>query len=132
MILDYHPCFNLEDYPPHLRDVVKQTPFYIGFWKGRLDPDLPDPKDYVDPVFDLGVMADVLEYLDLAPFTNEYRGFSRCRFCGIENGYREKSDGRYTWPEGFAHYVADHSVRPPHDFLVRVMNRAFARKGYPY
>lgn len=45
-------------------------------------------------------------------------GHSYCRICEIENnGYREKSDGVYLWPEGFLHYVTEHDLRPPKEFI---------------
>jgi hypothetical protein len=47
----------------------------------------------------------------------EYRGLSHCRFCHIQNGSREFSDGTYLWPEGLAHYVKDHGVRLPEEFV---------------
>lgn len=31
------------------------------------------------------------------------------------------TDGKYVWPEGFAHYVECHAVRPPSQFVTRVM-----------
>ena len=27
------------------------------------------------------------------------------------------TDGTYVWPEGLAHYVSEHAVRPPEDFI---------------
>lgn len=27
------------------------------------------------------------------------------------------TDGKYVWPEGLAHYIAEHAVRPPEDFI---------------
>jgi hypothetical protein len=42
-----------------------------------------------------------------------YMGYSQCRFCGIQNGSGEFTDGLLIWPEGLAHYVEKHHVRLP-------------------
>jgi len=44
-------------------------------------------------------------------------GPSSCRICGKMNGTRELADGTFMWPEGLAHYVAEHSVRLPDEFI---------------
>jgi hypothetical protein len=36
-------------------------------------------------------------------------------------GSGELSDGRYVWPEGLAHYVAEHGVRLPNEFVHHVL-----------
>ena len=42
---------------------------------------------------------------------------SWCRFgCSLANGSAELTDGVFIWPEGLAHYVAEHSVALPDDF----------------
>ncbi|WP_437782765.1 hypothetical protein [Sorangium sp. So ce1097] len=38
------------------------------------------------------------------------------------------SDGTFVWPEGFAHYVKVHAVRPPKDFVRHVL-REVQRRG---
>jgi hypothetical protein len=50
-------------------------------------------------------------------------GQSSCRFCGADNGALEYSDGVYQWPEGLAHYVSDHSVRLPGEFVAHAVER---------
>jgi hypothetical protein len=40
--------------------------------------------------------------------------------CGQQNGSRELGDAFYLWPEGLAHYVTDHDVRLPDEFVVHV------------
>ena len=34
-----------------------------------------------------------------------------------DNGSREFTDGTWLWPEGFSHYVENHQVRPPAEFV---------------
>lgn len=56
---------------------------------------------------------------------DEYKGYSPCRICGLNNGsaeYRFALDGETTfiWPEGYMHYIRDHGVRPDPDFEAAV------------
>ncbi|WP_419702732.1 hypothetical protein [Promicromonospora sp. NFX87] len=53
-----------------------------------------------------------------------YRGMSSCRFCGELVGHREQTDGTYLWPEGLAHYVAEHDVRLPAEFVRHALGTA--------
>jgi hypothetical protein len=47
-------------------------------------------------------------------------GLSPCRFCGKHNGSLEYTDHVYIWPEGLAHYLTDHQVRLPDEFVLHV------------
>lgn len=48
-------------------------------------------------------------------------GYSPCRLCGLaSNGNLDLTDGTYIWPEGLAHYVLEHSVRLPDEFIHHV------------
>src|SRR5262249_34367885 len=50
------------------------------------------------------------------------RGTSWCRFlCDGGNGCCELSDGCWIWPEGLSHYVRDHHVRLPGEFITDAM-----------
>ena len=50
-------------------------------------------------------------------------GLSVCRVCGASNGYAEYSDGTYIWPSGLAHYVDQHDVRLPDEFVRHAVAR---------
>lgn len=50
----------------------------------------------------------------------QYRGLSECRFCGEFVGSKELTDQKYCWPEGLAHYLTQHSVRLPDEFVSHV------------
>jgi hypothetical protein len=54
-------------------------------------------------------------------------GWSECRICGAENGSGERVDGSYLWPDGLAHYVRDHAVRLPREFIVHVLEQQVDR-----
>jgi hypothetical protein len=62
----------------------------------------------------------VVSYLSVGHTLQQYRGLSSCRICGQLNGSKELTDETYCWPEGLAHYVADHDVRLPDDFVRHV------------
>jgi hypothetical protein len=95
----------------------------IGYWKSDERPDLPSPSDFVDTQWDDDEREVVASYFDRATLVRTYMGHSTCRICGVTNGSVEYSDGIYRWPEGFAHYIRDHNVRPPEELLEPVRLR---------
>lgn len=85
----------------------------IGFWKDAAEPYWPDVHDFVDQTWDPAARAAVAARLRAGREVRQFRGHSTCRFCGLQNGTAELSDGTYLWPEGLAHYISDHQVRLP-------------------
>lgn len=102
-----------------------ETPKPVGFWSGGYpsSPDLPSAEDCVDPSWDPEERAEVALYLESAKVSRSYRGFSDCRICGKMNGSREHTDGEWYWPSGFSHYLREHDVRPPQEFIDHVKSR---------
>lgn len=69
-------------------------------------------------------------YLNHGVLGRLYMGYSTCRVCGKkDNGDSEYSDGTYVWPSGFAHYVLEHQVRPPDEFVQHAINMTTALEG---
>ncbi|MFI5296562.1 MAG: hypothetical protein ACHREM_00570 [Polyangiales bacterium] len=106
--------------PPLMR------PIKIGFWiDPAADPKwtvpLPDPKTMTDASWSSAERAVVVAYLRAHPVVALYMGASTCRICGGLNGSGEQTDGSYLWPTGFVHYLEDHLVRPPADFIDHVL-----------
>ena len=100
-----------------------RTPRYEGFWRSRLaaDENLPWPEAELN----WGDRAAFLEALDCAETEAEkvaYRGYSRCRICGCNNGFQSFRLDVWEWPSGFRHYVAEHEVRPSRDFELFIQN----------
>ncbi len=105
----------------------------IGFWAklppnhpASTDEGLPWPSDFYSPYWDDEERLKVAEYLDNGndprPKHEAYKGFSRCRLCGIMNGSRDFTDGKYLWPEGGIHITLEnHKIRPPQDFIDHVL-----------
>jgi hypothetical protein len=137
MILDRHPD------QPGRRDGRK----YIGYWHSiAIDPKtlqvlpyqglefvkyemhfgkagLPLPSEAVDSQWDPHEKALVLAYLRVGKTSEQWKGYSWCRFgCKghAEMGTTDLTDGTYVWPEGFAHYIEHHGVRPPQEFIDHV------------
>lgn len=97
----------------------------VGFWRGDGEGgDLPDPRALVDPAWSLVERARVAAYLREGDVEVAYLGHSTCQFrCGSPAsgmGSRDLTDGRWVWPESFAHYVELHGVRPPEPFLAEI------------
>lgn len=110
---------------------IETTLRFVGFWASSSDPDadayaqrsifLPWPEDFVDETWDAAERAKVVKFLKAAPFVEHWMGWSSCRLCGdMHNGTRDQGDGAFVWPEGFAHYVEVHGVRPPEEFVEHV------------
>lgn len=96
----------------------------IGYWAGpSTTGSWPSPEDFVDHTWDEDDRDFVAYYLASGEVARTYMGYSPCRVCGRNNGAMERSDGTYVWPDGLAHYVADHGVRLPDQFV----QHAYAR-----
>ena len=104
----------------------------IGYWcrdepQGQETEDriFIHPSRVVDSNWELKCRPQIIQYLKSAPTLWHFRGLSPCRFgCG-ENGSGEQSDGQWLWPEGLAHYVEQHHVKLPDDFVANMRQNAF-------
>lgn len=123
MILPRHP-----DIPGHEGQLKA-----LGYWATSHDPDadryatledlkLPWPGDFIDKDWDPAEKARVVAYLKTGKMVEGWRGISWCRFnCGEHDmGSTDLGDGTYVWPQGFAHYVEVHNVKPPPEFIEHV------------
>jgi hypothetical protein len=117
--------------PHHKNMIVKENGnLIIGYWASHQDSNrdryngkYPWPEDFVDPNW-CGPEKDlVVAYLNRGKTVNYYKGYSCCRICGkTKNGSFERTDDKYTWPEGFVHYVSEHNVKPAQEFIDHVLN----------
>jgi hypothetical protein len=91
----------------------------IGFWNGiHTSEGWPDVTQFVDPDWDQEERDFIVDYLRRGVLGRLYMGYSTCRICGrTDNGDSEYSDGTFVWPSGLAHYVAEHAVRLPNEFV---------------
>lgn len=111
---------------PRSRDVpVSALPAslrLIGYWRPKLgESRWPDPKDFVDPTWSEAERNVVADHLVRGRTLLEYRGLSDCRFCGEFVGSKLLTDRNYCWPEGLAHYLIQHDVRLPDEFVSHVL-----------
>lgn len=94
----------------------------IGYWDGpETGRTWPAVEDFVDDSWDQEERDLVASYLCTGLVARTYMGYSRCRFCGRDNGDLELSDGQFVWPDGLSHYVSDHGVRLPDRFVKHVL-----------
>ncbi|XAM01063.1 hypothetical protein OT109_06675 [Phycisphaeraceae bacterium D3-23] len=92
----------------------------VGYWWSENEPELPHPKQFVDLQWSETERAKVVRYLsDSYSMPYILMGPSWCRFeCGVNDmGCLDLTDGTWIYPEGFAHYVDKHSVKPTEEFL---------------
>lgn len=85
----------------------------IGYWGQREGDGYPFPV----PNTALPDQAEMIAALGEAMRNGHmigYRGWSNCRLCGKTNGTKElqivRGDTKFRIPEGYIHYLRDHSV----------------------
>jgi hypothetical protein len=96
-------------------------PVLIGYWASEQADWWPTPAQFIDEDWNADEREIVADYLLRGFVSRTYMGYSQCRICGVDNGALELSDGDYVWPEGFAHYVLEHRIRPPAPFVDHVL-----------
>jgi hypothetical protein len=90
----------------------------IGYWRSATQPELPDPAAFIDPSWDEETRADICDYLHRGLLAGVYMGYSTCRICKKkDNGDLELTDMTYIWPSGLVHYVQEHLLRLPDEFV---------------
>ena len=101
----------------------------VGFWRQSIEErsELPHPQELIDPSWPVVERVRVATYLRRGQVARAYLGYSFCRLdCGLAvqfMGTRDLTDGEWVWPEGFAHYVEHHAVKPPAAFLDAIADR---------
>jgi len=93
----------------------------LGYWIRSLDDsEFFPPQEFVGPM-DADVRLVVADYLDRGDERQIYRSHLSCRFCcGYEVVYRKLTDGRWVWPSDLGHYVREHGITLPSDFVEHV------------
>jgi hypothetical protein len=92
----------------------------------------PDPHALVDPGWERERRGKIADYLRQGRVETVYAGHSQCRFedCGFPTrdmlGTRDFTDGEWLWPEGLWHYVQEHHVRLPAEFVAHMETSGFA------
>lgn len=102
----------------------------IGYWH---DEGRGSAQNAVEEGWDPNEREMVLNYLKLASkdkddgndkdvphVLQQWRGLAFCRICEEMIGNSCNGDSKYNWPEGYAHYIEKHSVKPPQKFIDHV------------
>jgi hypothetical protein len=98
----------------------------IGYWNGSSSGKWPDPRATIDERWDAEEREGVGIHLRHGVVARSFLGSSKCRLCEQYVGNLELTDGVYVWPEGLAHYVVEHLVRLPAEFVEHVDQHAGA------
>ena len=105
----------------------------FGFWWSDREPELPHPSAYVDETWDAEERRQVVEYIREAPVYLLWKGWSWCRFgCKGHFGTKDLTDGAWIFPEGLAHYVECHGVKPSDDFLAHIRGNEYQIPDIPW
>lgn len=91
-----------------------------GYWRTHYAPELPLPVIDV-PWGDRDAFLERLAAVERVADRWQSKGWSNCRVCGCINGSAEYHLGGWGWPDGYAHYLRDHGVRPGSDFEVFIL-----------
>ncbi len=96
------------------------APFLIGYWKASLNDEYPFAQE-VEASLAPDTRDAIAAYLEAGARFEQYRGYSHCRYgCHGQNGSAELWDGTWVWPDGLAHYIREHRVSLPPEFLAHV------------
>lgn len=97
-------------------DAPRRPLTLVGYWgDSHVATGWPDVHDFVDDRWDSGERLEVGLYLTYGLVARAWMGYSRCRY-----GDLDLTDGIYLWPQGLAHYVIEHNVRLPDQFVQHV------------
>jgi len=93
-----------------------------GFWRDDSDDEtshLPRAKEKDFTWLGQKAFLEALGKVEQSDFTEgqKFKGVSACRCCGEDNGAYEytltaRGFPTWVWPEGYAHYIEVHNLRP--------------------
>jgi len=102
-------------------DVLRQE----GFWcmkdeQFNIFKELPYPKENEMNAEDINEFVKRLRIVENKTPNFSYMGYSQCRVCGIRNGTKTYYTDLFAWPEGYAHYIEEHGVKPSSAFVLHI------------
>lgn len=113
-------------------DVLKA----VGFWNGHTEERFIDPSLLIDDEWEKDNRGKIITYLKGFLRIHHQMGYSYCRFdCNSGSrfdpnmGCAEQSDGIWIWPEGLVHYIEDHNIRLPPEFVDTMKRNDFKCVG---
>jgi len=98
----------------------------VGFWWTGTGSALPHPNDMIDRSWSVKERRKVLAYLRTGRVKTRWMGNAHCRCGCLESvpGSADMTDEVWVWPEGLSHYIEEHGVRLPSDFVAYIMERS--------
>ncbi len=96
-------------------------PKFVGYWYSEHEPELPNVADFIDDAWAKEERDVIANYLKAGKLYIGWMGWSDCRVCGKMNGSTCLTDETYIWPSGFAHYITEHNVKPPQEFIEHIL-----------
>lgn len=117
-----------------MHEIARLKP--VGFWRSEREPDLPHPRNLVDVSWSSEERASVLLYLGdayVGPYHSCGMSWSRLGCPGHPDdiGTLDLTDGTFLFPEGFAHSIRVHAVRPPDVFSHHLRSHEFKVPDLP-
>jgi hypothetical protein len=93
----------------------------IGYWTSSQEgfedgPGWPHPRDLIGN-WGSADRNSMIEYLGSGIVFRKYMGYSSCRICNKSLGTDELTDGTWAWPQRLEHYLEDHQVQLPTEFI---------------
>jgi hypothetical protein len=103
---------------------LKNKLIAIGYWKSLYETEFPDPAKFEDIKWNSKEKAGIIEHLKKGKSIANWMGTSWCRFrCREKNmGNSCLTDGIFLFPEKLTHYIEEHNVRLPNEFINHVLN----------
>ncbi|NIM58856.1 MAG: hypothetical protein GTO16_07940 [Candidatus Aminicenantes bacterium] len=94
----------------------------------------PSPLELTSPGWLGNEKSSLIAYLRSGAICVQTLGWSTCRFlCNNPNvGGKELTDGVWVWPSGLAHYVEEHDVFLPEEFVDHARNNGYQIPEYAY
>lgn len=92
----------------------------VGFWRDEESSteNLPFPIKRKNKR-DIDFLA-LLKEVESKAKKLRWRGFSKCRLCGQINGSISYVYNGFEWPSGLRHYVEEHNIDLPDNFVLMV------------
>lgn len=96
----------------------------VGYWRQKENSNepLPWPSSNIRHLPD-DTKHKIILYLTNGKEYAAWMGFSMCRLCGCINGTTCRTDGKFVWPEGYAHYIDKHDVAVDPELLAHILTQ---------
>jgi hypothetical protein len=109
-----------------------RIPRGVGYWgvargDGSLYNRLPRPQALVRPGWHAGELSLIAAYLCNGRPAGYWCGLAHCRFEGCDQslGSSDLTDGQWIWPDGLEHYLLEHAVCLPEEFISHMSARGW-------